>query len=170
MLANYRRHFHVCYAAIWVAIDARLALVLFVLLMLGAVGAIVVGWLSLLPSEREPFAIPGEARVKKPRDLIAIFLLANLSLSVLLRLPGFNGTPLSFYLATIIPPDWADHAPLIIYVWFGLASALAAAYSIIRSNPIRVPLIVAGVLTLVLWLAGPWLLAGIAGANRSLIQ
>jgi hypothetical protein len=157
-------------AAFVLAIDRRLALVLFVLLMLGAVGAIVVGWLALLPSEREPFAAPGEARVKKPRDLIAIFLLVNLSLSVVLRLPGFNGTPLSFYLATIIPPDWADNALLIVYVWFGLTSVLAAAYSIIRSNPIRVPLIVGGALTMMLWLAGPWLLAAIAGAKRSLIQ
>ena len=157
-------------AAFVLAIDRRLALVLFVLLMLGAVGAIVVGWLALLPSEREPFAAPGEARVKKPRDLIAIFLLVNLSLSVVLRLPGFNGTPLSFYLATIIPPDWADHALLIVYVWFGLTSVLAAAYSIIRSNPIRVPLIVGGALTMMLWLAGPWLLAAIADAKRSLIQ
>jgi|SRR5579859_967489 len=157
-------------AAIVLAIDRRLALVLFVLLMLGASGAIAVGWLALLPSEREPFAVPGEPRVKKPRDLIAIFLLANLSVSVLLWLPGFNGTPLSFYLATIIPPDWADHALLIVYVWFGLTSVLAAGYSIIRSNHIRVPLIVGGVLTLVLWLAGPWLLAAIAGAQRSLVQ
>jgi hypothetical protein len=157
-------------AAFVLASDRRLALVLFVLLMLGAVGAIVVGWLALLPSEREPFAAPGEARVKKPRDLIAIFLLVNLSLSVVLRLPGFNGTPLSFYLATIIPPDWADNALLIVYVWFGLTSVLAAAYSIIRSNPIRVPLIVGGALTMMLWLAGPWLLAAIAGAKRSLIQ
>jgi hypothetical protein len=157
-------------AAIVLAIDRRLALVLFVLLMLGASGAIVVGWLSLLPSEREPFAVPDEPRAKPRSDAFSIFLIVNLSLSVLLRLPGFNGTPLSFYLATIIPPDWADHALLIIYVWFGLTSVLAAGYSIIRSNPIRVPLIVGGVLTLVLWLAGPWLLAAIAGAQRSLIQ
>jgi hypothetical protein len=157
-------------AAIVFAIDRRLALVLFVLLMLSASGATVVGWLALLPSEREPFADAGEAPTRKPRDAAAIFLLANLSLSVLLRLPGFNGTPLSFYLATIIPPDRADHALLIVYVWFGLTSVLAAAYSIIRSNRLRVPLIVCGLLTLALWLAGPWLLAAIAGANRSLIQ
>ena len=157
-------------AAIVLAIDRRLALVLFVLLMLGASGAIVVGWLSLLPSEHEPFAAPGEVRLKQPRNLIAVFLLVNLTLSVLLRLPGFNGTPLSFYLATIIPPDWADYAVLIVYGWFGMTAVLAAAYSIFRSNPIRVPLIVGGALTLVLWLAGPWLLAAIAGAERSLIQ
>ena len=157
-------------AAIVLVIDPRLALVFFLLLMFGAAAAAVVGWLSLLPSEREPFAVPGEARVKKPRDKFAIFLLANISFSVLLRIPGFNGTPLSFYLATIIPPDWADHELMIALIWFGFISGLAAAYSTVRSNPIRLPLIVGGVLTLMLWLAGPWLAAAIAGAKRSFVQ
>jgi hypothetical protein len=152
------------------AIDPRLALVLFVLLMLGAAAAAVVGWLSLLPSEREPFAVPGEARVKKPRDKFAIFLLANISCGVLLRIPGFNGNPLSFYLGTIIPPDWADQALTIAFIWFGFISGLAVVYSIVRSNPIRLPLIVSGVLTLMLWLAGPWLVAAIASAERSFVQ
>ena len=157
-------------AAIVTAMDARLALVLFVLLMLGAAGAIVLGWLALLPAEREPFAAPGEARIKKPRDAFAIFLLANLSLAVMLRLPGFNGTPLSLYLATIFPPEWADHALMIGFIWFGFVSGLAVVYAAVRANPIRLPLIVGGVLTLILWLAGPWLLAAIAGTQRPLVQ
>ena len=157
-------------AAIAFAMDARLALVLFVLLMLSAAGAIVVGWLALLPAEREPFAEPGEARVKKPRGAFAIFLLVNLSLAVLLRVPGFNGTPLSFYLATIIPPDWAGNALMIWFIWFGFISGLAAIYAAVRANPIRIPLIVGGALTLILWLAGPMLLAAIAAAQRSFVQ
>jgi len=157
-------------AALVFAIDPRLALVLFVLLMLGAAGSIVVGWLALLPAEREPFAAPGEARIKEPRDAFAIFLLVNLSLAVLLRVPGFNGTPLSFYLASIIPPEWADHALMIAFIWFGFISGLTAVYAAVRANPIRVPLIVGGVLTLILWLAGPMLLAAVAGANRSFVQ
>ena len=157
-------------AAIVIAMDARLALVLFVLLMLGAAGAIVLGWLALLPAEREPFAVPGEARIKKPRDAFAIFLLVNLSLAVMLRFPGFSGTPLSFYLAAIIPPEWSDHALMIAFIWFGFVSGLAVVYAAVRANPIRLPLIVGGVLTLILWLAGPWLLAAIAGAQRSLVQ
>ena len=156
-------------AIVW-AIDRRLALVLFVLLMLGASGAIVVGWLSLLPADREPFSEPGETRIKKPRDGFAIFLLANLSLTVSLRIPGFNGTALSSYLATIIPPEWADRALMTGFIWFGFVSGLAAVYAAVRANPIRLPLIVGGVLTMTLWLAGPWLLAAIAGAQRSLVQ
>ena len=157
-------------SAILAVVDARLALLLFVLLMLGAAGAIVVGWLALLPAEREPFAVPGETRVKKPRNAFAIFLLVNLSLSVLLRVPGFNGTRLSFYMATIIPPDYADRALMIGFIWFGFISGVAAVYAAVRANPIRRQLIVGGVLTLVLWMLGPLLLAAIAGAQRSLIQ
>jgi hypothetical protein len=152
-------------AAIVNSMDARLALVLFVLLMLGAAGAIVLGWLELLPAEREPFAAPGEARIKKPRDAFAILLLMNLSLAVLLRFPGLSGTPLSFYLATIIPPEWVDYALMIGFIWFGFVSGLAVVYAAVRANPIRLPLIVGGVLTLILWLAGPWLLAAIAGSQ-----
>jgi hypothetical protein len=48
-------------AVIVLAIDRRIALVLFALLMLSAAGAIVVGWLSLLPPERER-AVCGSGR------------------------------------------------------------------------------------------------------------
>jgi hypothetical protein len=157
-------------AANVVAMDPRLALVLFFLLLLAAAAPIVVGWLALLPSEREPFAVPGEARVKKPRDAFAIFLLVNISLSLVLRVPGFDGTPLSFYIAKIIPPDWADHALMIAFIWFAVIPGLAVAYSAVRKNLIRMPLIVGGVLMLILWLAGPWLLATIAGVKRPLVQ
>lgn len=153
-----------------VAMDPRLALVLFVLLLLAAAAPIVLGWLALLPSEREPFASQGEILTKAPRDAFAIFLLVNISLSVLLRVPGFGGTPLSFYIATIIPPDWADQALTIAFIWFGLISGLAAVYSAVRVNPIRVPLIFGGALTLILWLVGPWLLATIVGVKQPLIQ
>jgi hypothetical protein len=157
-------------AANVVAMDPRLALVLFVLLLLAASAPIVLGWLALLPSEREPFAAPGEIRTKAPRDAFAIFLLVNISLSVLLRVPGFAGTPLSFYIATIIPPDWADHALMIAFIWFGFIPGMAVVYSAVRANPIRMPLIVGGALALILWLAGPWLLATIVGVKRPLIQ
>jgi hypothetical protein len=94
----------------------------------------------------------------------------NLSLAVLLRFPGLSGTPLSFYLATIIPPEWVDHALMIGFIWFGFVSGLAVVYAAVRANPIRLPLIVGGLLTLFLWLAGGWLLAAIAGAQRTLVQ
>src|SRR5216683_189248 len=116
-------------SVIFILLDARVALVSLILLIMAAAAPIVFGWLAVLPSEREPFAPPGESSGKKPRDPFAIFLLVNISISLLLRIPG-----------------------------------LAAAYSTVRANPIRWQLLVGGVLTLVLWLAGPWLLTAIVGA------
>jgi uncharacterized BrkB/YihY/UPF0761 family membrane protein len=53
---------------------------------------------------------------------------------------------------------------MIAFIWFGFIPGLAAAYSAVRANPIRWQLLVGGVLTLVLWLAGPWLLTAIVAA------
>jgi uncharacterized BrkB/YihY/UPF0761 family membrane protein len=52
---------------------------------------------------------------------------------------------------------------MIVFIWFGFIPGLAAAYCAVRANPIRWQLLVGGVLTLVLWLAGPWLSAAIVG-------
>ena len=143
--------------------DARLALMLFVLLLLAAAGPIVVSWLLILPSEREPFAKHGDAPPKKARDPFAIFLLANISVSLLLRIPGIEGAVHSVNLAKWLPGEYANQAVMIAFIWFGFVPGLAAAYSAVRANPIRLPLLAGGVLTLVLWLAGPWLQPQIAG-------
>ena len=55
--------------AIVAVLEPRLALLLFLLLLLAAAAPIVVGWLSLLPAEREPFAVPG---AKEPRRVRSI--------------------------------------------------------------------------------------------------
>jgi hypothetical protein len=144
--------------------DARLALMLFVLLVLAAAGPIVVSWLLILPSEREPFARPGEPPAKKARDPFAIFLLANISVSLLLRIPGIEGAVSSLNLMKWLPGDYVNQAGMILFIWFGFVPGLAAAYSAVRANPIRLPLLAGGVLTLLLWLAGPWLQPQIAGS------
>ena len=59
--------------AIVAVLEPRLALLLFLLLLLAAAAPLVVGWLSLLPAEREPFAVPGADRVRKSRDAFAVF-------------------------------------------------------------------------------------------------
>ncbi len=51
---------------------------------------------------------------------------------------------------------------MIAAIWFGFIPALAAAYSAVRANPIRWQLFVGGILTLILWLVGPWLLHAIS--------
>jgi hypothetical protein len=77
--------------AICLVLEPRIALVLFLLLLLAAAAPIVMGWIAILPEEREPFAGPDEFPRKKPRDAFAIFLLVNISLSVLMRIPVLDG-------------------------------------------------------------------------------
>jgi hypothetical protein len=152
-------------AAIAAVLEPRLALLLFLLLLLAAAAPIVVGWLSLLPAEREPFAVPGGDRVEKSRDAFAVFLLANISISVILRAPGFHVAPLSWQIKKLLPPEWADHAVMIGFIWFEFVPGLAAAYAAVRSTPMRLPLLFGGALTLILGLVGPWLLKFVAGAS-----
>jgi hypothetical protein len=147
---------------ILVTLDARLTLVLLILLLAAAAAPIVLGWMALLPAERDPFAPAGEPRSKKPRDAFAIFLLANISVGLLLRIPGGHAEWLSSQVTRLLPPDWMENALMIGSVWFAFIPGLAAAYSAVRANPIRWQLLVGGILTLILWLAGPWLLNAIS--------
>jgi hypothetical protein len=144
--------------AIVAVLEPRLALLLFLLLLLAAAAPIVVGWLSLLPAEREPFAVPSADRVRKSHDAFAVFLLANISFSVILRAPGFHAARLSWHITKLLPPEWGGHLVMIGFIWFGFVPGLAAAYAAVRANPMRLPLLLGGALTLMLWLLGPWLL------------
>jgi hypothetical protein len=146
-------------------LDHRLALVLYLLLLLAAACPVLMAWLRLLPAEREPFAAPGEKPQNEEHDAFAIFLLANISLSLLLRIPGMDSAALAAHAAKWLPPDWANHVVMVGFIWFGFIPGLAAAYALIRPNPVRWPLVIAGVLTLGLWLAAPFLLATIRGAE-----
>jgi hypothetical protein len=152
-------------SVILAALDARLALVLLILLLTAAAAPIVLGWMALLPAEREPFAAPDESSSKKPRDAFAIFLLVNISVGLLLRFPGVHPEWLSAQVTKLLPPDWAENSLMIGTVWFGFVPGLAAAYSAVRANPIRWHLLAGGVLTLILWLVGPWLLSAISSAT-----
>ena len=152
-------------AVIVAVLEPRLALLLFLLLLLAAAAPIVIGWLSLLPAEREPFAVPGADRERKSRDAFSVFLLANISVSVILRAPGFHAAPLSWYITKLLPPEWGDHVVMIGFIWFGFVPGLAAAYAAVRANPMRLPLLIGGALTLILWLVGPWLLKFVAEAS-----
>ncbi len=147
-----------------VALDARLALVLLILLLTAAAAPIVLAWMALLPAERDPFASPGESSSKKPRDAFAIFLLVNISVGLLVRIPGVHAEWLSAQVTKLLPPDWAENVLMVGAAWFGFIPGLAAAYSAVRANPIRWQLLVSGVLTLILWLVGPWLLNAISSS------
>jgi len=146
-------------------IDPRIAFMGYAALLLAAAGFIVVAWLALLPQEREPFARPGEIRAHQPRDGFAIFLLANITLSVLLRVPGAERGLRSLMVTKWIAQETADQALMFALIWFGFVPGLAAAYAAVRVNPIRLPLLAGGVLALALWLSGPWLLSQIAASS-----
>jgi hypothetical protein len=146
-------------------LEPRLALALYLFSLIAAAAPIVFGWIALLPVEREPFAAPGEARSKKPRDAFAIFLLANISVSVLLRMPGIDVAALTSRVTQWVQADGIERVFMIVLIWFGFVPGLAAAYSAVRANAIRLPLAIGGVATLVLWLVGPLLMKAIAAAR-----
>ena len=152
-------------SAIFLMLDARVALLLFLVLLLAAATPIALAWMALLPAEREPFARPDEPPAAKARDGFAVFLLVNISVSLLLRVPGFDAHPLSSKLIALLPADWAESALMIVFIWFGFVPGLTAAYSAVRANSIRVHLLMGGLLTLVLWFVGPWLLGAMAASN-----
>jgi hypothetical protein len=147
------------------ALDHRLALVLYLLLLLAAAWPVAMAWLRVLPADRDPFAAPDDTPNREEQDAFAIFLLVNISLSLLLRIPGVNSGALARHLAKWLATDWANHVVMVGFIWFGFIPGLAAAYALIRPNPLRWPLVVGGVLTLGLWLAAPFLLAAIGGAQ-----
>src|SRR5215468_11790506 len=100
------------------------------------------------PWGRQTISGRGQIVEKPTRDAFAIFLLVNISVSLLLRVPGFDAAPLSSRLAGLLPSEWAANALMIGSIWFGFIPCLAAAYAVVRANPIRWQLLVGGLLTL----------------------
>jgi len=112
------------------AMDHRLALLLYMLLLLAAAVPVAIAWLLLLPQEREPFASSDEKPSGNERDIFAVFLLVNITLSLLLRIPGIDADALSVALAKWISPEWADHVVRIglylVRVYWGTCGCLLA--------------------------------------------
>jgi len=143
-------------------LNPRAAVLLLMALLLGGALPLMFGWIQLLPSEREPFAPPDKTSASSPRDLFAIFLLANVSLSLLAAIPGAVDSIHLEWLAQFLPASWAEHVGMVLLIWLVFIPALAAAYASVRPNPIRRQLIFGGILVLTLWLLSPTLLASLA--------
>ncbi len=143
-------------------LNPRLAAFLMMVLLLGAAIPLALGWMKVLPAEREPFSRPDQAPAKWHRDFFAIFLLANVSLSLLAAIPRIGDTLHLSWLMQFLPASWAEHAGVIFLIWLVFVPALAAAYAAVRANPIRVHLILGGILVLTLWLLSPTLLGSLA--------
>jgi len=131
------------------------------ILLLGAPIPLVLAWMRILPPEREPFSRPDIASSKPRRDRFANFLLINVSISFLAAIPRIADTLRLTQLTQHIPASWFETSTVILLIWLVFVPALAAAYSAVRANPIRVHLIVGGILVLVLWLLSPTLLGSL---------
>lgn len=147
------------------AIDHRLALVLLSALILAAAAPLVMAWMRLLPPEREPFDALDATPRREPRDSIAILLLCFTTLSYLARLPGVPLEAFRLWLEARFLAPWPEYLFLAITFFLVFAPAFAACYSLLRRNPMRTPLIWAGVLVLLFWLASPYLLVALTAAD-----
>jgi hypothetical protein len=140
-------------------IDHRLALVLLSALIFAAAAPIALAWARLLPSEREPFASPAEARPRPPRDALAIILLCFVTISFLVRLPGVPIALAHSWLNAQLPAPWPERLYLSALFLLIFLPGFAACYAILRPTSLRRPLFWAGFLVLLLWLASPYLSA-----------
>ena len=157
-----------------VLIDHRLALLALAALLLAAAAPLAYAWARLLPEEPPPFEVraaglPPEnlasnGRSPAKKDLLAVLLLACVTLSYLLRFPGLPLATGLQWLFTLLPADYFTWAVLGARWFFIVVPGLAAAYSALRPNPMRIALIAGGLLVLALWLVSPMLRAAIATA------
>ncbi len=151
----------------------RLAFVLLCALLLGAAAPLAFAWTRIFPEEQPPFRLDRPSRSRFPKvvpvrtmqhprtDPVALALLMGVSLSYLLQLPGL---PREAVLARL-----AAYVPEILLHWMGrigwglllAVPAVAAFYSVLRPNRIRVPLLAAGILVPLLWLLIPLLQAAL---------
>lgn len=141
-------------------IDHRLALVLLSAIVVGAGAPLAVAWTRLLPADREPFSSSAAApRTASSRDPLAVVLLGLVTLSYAARFPGVPLDSLRPWLDARLPVPWPEYIFLGVVFLLVFAPAFAVCYALLRANPLRSPLIWAGVLVLLLWFASPYLLA-----------
>jgi hypothetical protein len=154
-----------------ILLEPRLAFLSLCALLLGTATPLAIAWARLLPEEPSPFRFERSSRTKlsaamvplrhsnASRDPFAIVLLIFVTMSFLYQLPGLPRDFLISQAASLIPEPWLHDLLLFSRGFFITIPVLAAVYSLFRPNEIRLPLILAGVLVPLLWLASPWLRA-----------
>jgi|ERR1700682_617010 len=160
------------FATLW--IDHRVALVAVAALLLSAAAPLAYAWARLLPEEPPPFEAPAGAPAPEglpsnwqspaKKDPFAVFLLGCVTLSYVLKFPGLPLATGLQWLSTLLPTDYLNCTVLGGRAFFVVVPGLGAAYSALRPNPVRIALIVGGLLVLALWLVSPMLRAAIATA------
>ena len=155
-------------------LDQRLAFVLLVALIVAAGAALAFAWTRLLPEEPPPFTSkhgpPPKITIYKtedapPRDRFAVFLLVCVTLSYILRFPGIPSDAALRWLAAILPDTYVNWLTLGGRAFLVVTPGLAAGYSAIRPNPVRIPLIVGGILVLLFWFLLPFLQSAFAAGS-----
>jgi hypothetical protein len=142
-------------------LNPRLAAFLTMVLLLGASIPLALAWIKILPPERDPFSRQDVALPKPHRDPFANFLLLNATLSLLAGIPRIAETLRLDQLLRLFHASWTDSIAIVLMIWLVFVPALAAAYSAVRANPIRIHLILGGILVLALWLLSPTLLGSL---------
>ena len=152
-----------------VVLDPRLAFVLLLALLIGAAIPLAIAWTKLLPEEKPPFGsfrasetgqsaeTNSAGRSDSTRDPFAVVLLIFVTLSFISEFPG---VPYDFLLsrgAAFVHEPWLQGALLFCRGFLIAIPVIAAAYSVFRRNAIGIPLIFAGALVPLLWLAVRWL-------------
>jgi hypothetical protein len=155
-----------------VLIDHRLALLALAALLIAGAAPLAYAWTRLLPEEPPPFGVPAvsppaedlASNQKSPvkRDLVAVFLLVCVTLSYVLRFPGLPLVAGLQWLSTLLPADCFNWTVLAGHWFFVAVPGVAVAYSVLRPNPMRIALIIGGLLVLALWLVSPMLRAAVA--------
>jgi hypothetical protein len=153
-------------------IDHRFALILLAALLITAAGPLAYAWAKLLPDEKPPFGVvaagtpqrnvPPSDKIPATKDPFALILLACVTLSYVLRFPGLPLSTGLHWLSSLLP---ADYFPWVVTggrLFFFSVPGLAAAYSALRPNPVRIALAAAGLCVIALWLLSPLLQKAIA--------
>jgi hypothetical protein len=146
----------------------RVAFLCLSALLLGAAVPLAWAWTLVLPEEPEPFAagrrrenVLQAYRAKHMRrDPIAIVLLVFVTLSYALQFPGVPKDIATAWIAKIIPEEAIDWTALGVHWFFIVIPGIAAIYALFalfRRNPMRTPLVLAGIFVLLLWLFVPLL-------------
>jgi hypothetical protein len=162
-------------------LDPRLALVVLSALIVAAAIPLAIAWVRILPEEAPPFEIAQDSRhtqkktsygfdyVPPPfvpkRSRFSIVLLAALTVCFALQLPGipryvgFHSIPAAIPLH---PSGWIE---ILLVSFFLVVPVAAIAHSFFRPNLLSIPLIVASVLGLLLWLLSAPLYAALTGVS-----
>lgn len=152
-----------------IVLDPWLAFVLLSALLIGAAIPLAIAWAKLLPEEEPPFSsfraleTDGSAKANpvgrsdSTRDPFAVVLLIFVTLSYISQFPGVPYDFLLLRTSAFIHEPWFQGALLFCHGFFIAIPVIAAWYSLFRRHAIRLPLIFAGILVPLLWLAVPWL-------------